>query len=581
MHHLSKLAALGLLTTAAMAQCFDPNWGTPIGGTALIGDVVLPVQPIGFTFPLGSASYADMSICSKGYIWLSNAGIPIGAVADFSATSAEFVAQAPRIAPLWSDLQLFQTSGGEVWVNSTPSVCTITWQNLQCYQGTCAQFTMQAQLFPSGEIQFNYGPGATNNSTQAAWAVGLVGVTPGLGVPEPPSSDISVSGFTPDNTLFELFPLGNTFDMPGSSIRLVPAFPGWVYLTPSNCASATPYGEGCVQQSDSIYESFAMAANDLAGTTVTWLRTSSGYTASTTNPGTFVAPSAAATNVAPGLLDGEQVFTLSAPMPAAGGPVSAINVTTKGLIQLASTPGGTVDYTPTVGELLASPRTTFACWHDYDQVSTGSGLIWFEEVAGVAYITWDGVHSLITTAPNRFQFQLELATGNVSLVMVSNAGAATTLPIVIGYSVGGASVDPGTTDLSALVGFVSISDLGGANGIQLGSSGSPMIGATTFTIDTSNVPPLVPFGVLLFGTLAIDPGVPLDFLGMETCRAYTNADLLSVAFPLVGGAGSVNLPIPNSAGLLGLQLSCQSLGFTSLTSSGLATSNGLLITVGN
>jgi hypothetical protein len=105
------LAAFGL-TTALAAQCFEPSFGAPIGTPAtLVGDVVFAMRPIGFAFPLDGASYTDVHVCDKGYVWLSNGGVPAPGYADFSATAQEFAAQGPRIAALWADVQALALNG--------------------------------------------------------------------------------------------------------------------------------------------------------------------------------------------------------------------------------------------------------------------------------------------------------------------------------------------------------------------------------------------------------------------------------------------------------------------------------------
>lgn len=573
---------LSLAAASAAAQCFETNYGTPLGSAAtLVGDIVLPIQPIGFAFPLGGSTFTDLHICDKGYVWLSNAGVPAPAGADFSATAGELASQGPRIAPLWSDLQVLATNNGQIYLNSSAARCVVTWENIACYTGSCGTFNMQLQMLASGEVFFFWGPGATNNSTTVAtWQVGVCGVSPGAAA-QPANSDLSAGGVTANNVLVEEWLTPNTFDMAARGLHLVPTNPGWVFTLPSGCASATGYGSGCVQSNDSFYEEWT-SGFDFNNGTVSWLRSGNGYIALTSIPGTFVVPSATAINIAPNQLDGEQVVTLSAAMPAPGGPTTTLNVTTKGYIEVAATTsGGFPDYSPTVAELLNSARTTFAMWHDYDQTDVGSGLILFEEIAGVAYVTWNGVHSFSSVSPSTFQFQFDVATGNVTLVIGSMGGFANPDAGILGYSVGGPSANPGSTDFSALTSAISVSD-SGLSGLVLAASGQPQIGNSSFALQTSNVPNLVPLAIQFFGTAVVNPGLDLSFLSMPGCYAYTNGNLGSVTFPvsLPAGTGSVTLPIPNNPALTGTVLSTQSVCFTTLTAFGLATSNGLQITVG-
>lgn len=576
--------ALALLGSAASAQCFDSNYGTPIGGSSLFGDVVLGIQPIGFAFPIGAATYTDVHICDKGYVFLSNAGTPAPGFADFTATATELASGPPRVCALWSDIQTLQSNAGEIYIKSTATDCTISWINAQCYSATSGLFNMQMVLSSNGSVKVLFGPGTTNNSTQPTWLVGVAGLSPGS-TTAPAPSDLSAGGVSSGSTVVEEWLAANTFDMANNGLLYTPTGSGsYVFTpmgTPVNCASATKYGAGCVQLTDSFYEEWT-SGFDLNGGTVSWLRSGAGYTVLTAIPGTFVTPSGGAINIAPGMLDSAQVVALSAPMSVPGGTTTSLCVTTKGQIQVSSTLPPFIDFSPSVDELLDDTVTTFALWHDYNQTDPGSGLILFEEVAGTAYITWNGVHSYSSSSPSTFQFQFNLASGNVTLVIGSMGGFANPDNGILGYSVGGSSFDPGSTDLSALGGALVISDTF-ALGLTLDPQGSPSIGNSSFALVTSSVPNLVPVGIQFFGTGVINPGIDLTFLGMAGCSAYTNSDLTSLTFPvsLPAGTGSVGLPIPNNAGLIGLVLSTQSVCFTTATSLGLATSNGLQITIGN
>lgn len=577
MQKLTSFATLALLAASATAQCFESNYGTPLGTAAtLVGDIVLPIQSIGFAFPLAGTTYTDIHICDKGYVWLSNAGVPAPGGADFSATLAELANQGPRIAPLWSDLQVLASNNGQIYLNSSPTRCVVTWENVRCYTGTCAAFNMQLQMNVTGEILFFFGPGATNNSTTVAtWQVGVCGVSPGATATT--SVDLSAGGVTATNVLGEEWLTPNTFDMAARGLRLIPTNPGWVFTAPTGCAAALPYGTGCLPGIDSIYENFTSGC-DLANTTITWLRTGGGYSVLNAVPGTFVTPSASAINIAPLALDGAQVVTLSSPMPVPGGTTTSLVITTKGQIQVASALPTTIDYTPTVAELLNDPLTTFAVWHDFDQTDVGSGLILYEEVGGVAYATWNGVHSFSSVLPTTFQFQLDLASGSVTLVFGAIGGIASPDPGVVGFSVAGSSSDPGATDLSAFAGVVSLVD--GAAGLGLVANGAPQIGNAAFSMTTTAVPGLIPLAIQFFGTAVINPGLNLTFLGMPGCFGYTNGDLVSLSVPVVAGSGTLNLPVPNNPGLVGLVVSTQSLAFSAATPLGLISSNGLQLNFG-
>src|SRR5690606_30202097 len=102
----------------------------------------LPGQPLGFAFPLGGTTYTDVHITDKGYVWLTNAGVPATpGFVDYTATGAELASQGPRIAALWGDFQALAVNGAQIWLDtSAPGRAVITWEKLECFGGNCAQF---------------------------------------------------------------------------------------------------------------------------------------------------------------------------------------------------------------------------------------------------------------------------------------------------------------------------------------------------------------------------------------------------------------------------------------------------------
>ena len=572
-------ALTALLAAPAAAQCFETNFGTPLATPAqLVGDIELPIQPIGFAFPLGASTFTDLHVTDKGYVWLSNAGVPMTGGVDFSASALELATDAPRIAPLWSDLQALAANNAQIYVDSSPTRCVVTWENLTCYSGTCGLFDMQLQLFPNGEMLFFYGAGATNNSVFPAWHVGVCGVSPGNSA-FPGVVDLSAGGAAANAVLAEEWLAAASFDMADRGLRVTPIPGGWAYSLPSGCAASTSFGVGCVRAIDSAYEEFVLAC-DLANTTLTWLRAGSGYLLVNGLPGTFVAPSAAATNLAPNQLDGAELVTLSAPMPAPGGPTATLVVTTKGQVEVAAVAPFLIDYTPTSQELLDAVNTTFAFWHDFDQTATGSGLILFEEVAGVAYVTWNGVASYASPALTTFQFQFTLATGDVRLVVLGLGGVASPDNAVVGFSVGGISADPGASDLSNLPGGGILLADAASDGLELDAIGLPSVGNAAFALSTNDAPNLIPLGFVFFGSSAVNPGLDLTFLGMPGCASYHANDLGAFSFPVAGGGGTLPLPIPNNTQLVGALLHAQSVCFSLATPLNLVSSNGVTLSLG-
>jgi hypothetical protein len=577
MLRLSSVLLLSALAPSLMAQvCPNPTLGTVVGNG---DDTMLTQQAIGFAFPFAGATYTDVHICTNGYFHLSNGGTPAPGGADGTATSAELASGSPRICALWSDHNLTVANGANVYINSTPAKCTITWDRCVNYGGTTL-FTFQAQLFPSGEIAFVYDANCTNNSTfSAAYAAGLVGVSPGGGATLPAASDLLAGGASPDNTLFEDFLAAMTFDMQSRSLQLIPTSPGWAFVCSplSTCASATDYGTGCYANPDTFYEFFATAAAmDLSGRTITMLRQGTGYVVLDSIPGTYVPPSASAQVIVAGDDVVSAALPLSQPMPVAGGATNSIVVSSNGVVSLAGTGIGNA-YTPTTAAFLGWGETSVCCWHDYNNTITGSGSVKFEQVGTIAYVTWDGVISHTTTVPDTLQFQLDVVTGNVTIVLQTLSGVGNAY--LVGYSRGGASPDPGSADLSTvLANPLNVAD--SPFGLTLAGNGRPFLGNASFALNVSQVEPVAPLAFVFFGSTQA-PGIDLGFIGAPNCRAYSSADLGSLTLPVIGGSGSLPFGIPNNPAFTGVTLTAQAVAFTTQNQLGLATSNGTELLLGN
>lgn len=352
---------------------------------------------------------------------------------------------------------------------------------------------------------------------------------------------------------------------------------GTIHYTPAGSgtlATVTSAGQGCYWRPASVYEQMPIASYDLGQRTITWVPAGTGYAIVDTLPGAFVQPTTAAQPVAPGQATGQQALPISTPFPFPGGTTTTLNVCTNGYV--GADVGNPLDWSPTGAELIAFPRTTWACWGDFDQTEPGSGPILFEEIAGVAYATWLGVASYNSPGTaNTFQLQFEPATGIVRLVLVGIATAALPSWLVIGYSPGGPSIDPGSQDLSvrfAAGGFVV--PAADEQPLAVVASTRPVTG-TTWSLAVANVPASAVLGVAIFG--ATDPGLDdLAPLGLPGCGLRAALDLL-VPFVPTGAAAAYGLALPSSPALVGRDLHTTAAVFTSPPANafGAVTANGL------
>lgn len=501
----------------------------------------------------------------------------------YNALTADFIGNGPCISCFWADANM-GTVAGNLTIESSPTSCVITWSNLTTFFAVPPEFSFQMTLLPSGEVMMNYGPNVDNYGSSYTLNA-LVGITPGAPAALPAMSDLSSGPVTSDPTVFEDFQTPLSFDLENNGLHFIPTSPGWVVLPlgpPAGCADINSYGEGCTSAESMFYEAMPAAGFNLAaGTTITMLRQPDGYLSINSIPGTFVPPTATAYNIAAGQLDGEETVALSSPMPIAnGGTTSALTITTKAMIALSATGNG-IDWTPSGAEFAAYVEPTIAAmWHDFDQTAAGSGLILFEEIGGIAYVTWDGVASYFGTGLlDTFQIQLNLTTGDITIVYVTIANDGN--DYLVGFRGPGVLIDNGPISLNTeLTAGLLIED---NQIVPLKLSGNAPVLGTNWNLTTDNIDPLSPVSITFFGNAAVNPGLPMSAIGFNApgCSIYINTILGDLTAANAGGTSTGSVPIPNNAALTGAILTAQSICLTLQNPANLLTSNGLEGLLGN
>jgi len=566
---------LGLAVSSAVAQvpCFDTNLGTNL---ALIDDSFSAILPLGFSFTYGGVAYTDVQVCSNGYI-VFGTGTP--GIADYTPSVAELTGNPePRVCPMWMDFNPALNTNGGVFANavpaagSVPAYFTVTWNDVFEFAGSTPH-TLQIAIIAGGSMQFAYGTNLASNAN--TW---LIGASPGNGALANAVSFTALPIVSAGPTLHET--ATGALPIAASNNQWIPGGLGYVVTPAANCASRQDYGAGCVSSYASFYEWFtSTAAIDLSNTALTMLYTGSGYIVL---PGTttFVAPSGTATNLMLGD-DTTTAITLSAAVPYPGGSASSLTVCSNGFVSTAS---NGASYTPTPSAMLAWANTAWSVWRDFFPTAAGADNVYFEEVGGIGYVTWLNVRGYVGlaqgTTPSTFQFQFEVATGNVHIVFqgmdtVSLSGWTGGEGWVVGYSPGGASADPGGVDLTAVLGTILI---GTADVVPLGLTAStlPTLGAAV-SLDVVNIPAGTPFGAVLFGLN--NPSIPLAGIGMPGCTQYTDG-ISSALFFLP--ASSVVLNIPASSAFVGVHILNQGATFSpGSTPLGFLASNGVDLGIGN
>ena len=221
-------------------------------------------------------------------------------------------------------------------------------------------------------------------------------------------------------------------------------------------------------------------------------------------------------------------------------------------------------------------------WIRISEPAPASGGVYFEDLGGgSARVTFDGVAGNGTAGANTVQFTLNLSGFGFYNMAIENFTIAfgalspsNPEPWLVGFSPEGASADTGSRDLSA-----GPFALGAEDTLVSLDSNAPRLG-TNWTVVLSDYGAL-PVGFLFIGDTRYDPGIPLAGLGAPGCSAYTNGNLSALLQFMFNGSSVRTIPIPNNAALIGTQLVCQSTAGSSMNAFGIATSNGLAVTVGN
>lgn len=171
---LVPTASGGFRIQACTQGCWESSLGTNLN---LRDDDVSPPLPLGFTTVLGGVITSEIRVSSNGFLYLQG-GTSSGCC---NGDVQQFLANEPRIAVLWTDLNPF--AGGQVTHNTFPGRAVVTWNQVPEY-GTGNAETVQAQLFSDGRVVLTY-----QQATVTSHDV-LVGFSGG-GAPDPGESDFS------------------------------------------------------------------------------------------------------------------------------------------------------------------------------------------------------------------------------------------------------------------------------------------------------------------------------------------------------------------------------------------------------
>ncbi len=363
-------------------------------------------------------------------------------------------------------------------------------------------------------------------------------------------------------------------------------------VVPHACATDVEYGRGCYTTPGSFFQHFTQAsatATALNGRSVSMLFTGTGYTVLPGVGVSYIAPTAAATSLAP-VNDAETQVNLPAPFFHPGGSATTLYVHSNGYVSTGPNNGlpGTSNWTPVAAGMLNATNAMYAvAWHDFNPTEAGSGVIKHEAVGNLFIVTWENVESYPTTVvnPGTCQVQFDLSTGSVNYVwqsLTATGGSPYFDGTLIGYSPDGPSPQPDPIDVPTLT-FVNITTPE-VFPLTLASSTSPALGATV-DLTTSNEGGLN-VGINFLSAIQIPaPGIDLGILGAPGCVALM--DVGAAVGSVISNLGApfpgmvVSLPIPVQPNLAGVALFAQSVWLDAAANAfGIKTSNAVALTIG-
>ena len=561
--YLSILSTAALCSALAQAQCLTAptgsnvtlvNWDASSGfastwGFRDEGLVVIPLTAFA-NFPMAGAvgNLNTLMVQSNCEVYLADSTLGLSAPVGGSLYSTDSLlemrgnvaAGTARIVALGEDVEDSIVSGA-VWSckvdQSVSGQVRIVWTDIARLGSATDRFSVSMTLFASGAVEFSYSsfPAGFGATVFAGVSIGNL-----VGTASTPSSDLTA---LPDSgtlgLLYENFTPA-TFDLADKTLLITPNGTGG-YTSVVTCdvpaAKHTSYGSGCYSYSSSgslaqLFADQTATRTAMNGNGVTFTRTASGYIATWVPGATFVAPTGGATTLTfADVDDGNVAITPSTPIPVPGGVAATWNVSVNGILTAAATANNPIDYIPSLASLASNtlaPNLGFYAWRDFllnDTVSNGT--ITREETGGVLYVTWNAVEAYLTGTvnPSTWQFQVNMTTGDVSIVVASWDPSTNTNDTLIGCSLAGPSPTPTSTVLSTGLPKSLTPTTVTLNPLTLSASPAPIINGAPVTWTTTNIPEFAPgaatYASLLYASFGQDlPGLDLNIIGAPGCKLH-------------------------------------------------------------
>jgi hypothetical protein len=168
------------------------SWFSGFANNLNAGDDTTHVLALPFPFQFAAASLSTIVASSNGFLWMTSVN---GGAACCAPVVATFLSAAPRISPMWTDLNASTTSTsgfGAVYADLDPATgqYVVTWNQVGEFGVTprgAAQNTFQVALHPNGVFDIRYQTVQHAHATRAA----LAGVSGGNGAADPGMTNLS------------------------------------------------------------------------------------------------------------------------------------------------------------------------------------------------------------------------------------------------------------------------------------------------------------------------------------------------------------------------------------------------------
>ncbi len=503
---------------------------------------------MGPTFPGGGFDNIRGMVFSNGVVYVTNDGSGNGATADslvcFDAAGNHLqtlaLTDSPSpfaVIPFQGDLLVVSSSAGDdIHRYTTAGVSVGTF-----HDSTAIAFGHQGMLASDGNVwvaTFTSDTILKLDATNGATILQTVPVDSARGVFELQNGNLlwtNVDGAW----VFDFATSTSTLVYAGACYHLNPVLPNAHHLT---------YGQGChsfVVDDSNLFELFPSVADAKAvldGNAMVFTPTANGYLATWVAGGAsaYVTPSVGATVIANADSTNATIVP-SAPIPVPGGSAATWTVSPNGVLT-AGTPGNQT--TSSAASLSATAGTTgtrlaWYTWCNHNPAETGSGKVKWEEISGVLYVTFEGVEfsgGTPTLAPSTFQWQIDMATGGVTMVWVSFSASNSTSDVLVGCTLAGQGLTPVSQSLVGAVGHVLMPDRT-LLPLHLSAAPAPVINpGTTVTYTVDNVPEAAPgsgvyVSAVFFSLTPVLPGVDLTGLlaNLPGCRGYLGSLDLGIA----------------------------------------------------